>query len=242
MTVAVVTAVYGNAATLPALAQRLEAALRPRPWRLRFVVDASPDDSLAVAQGLAAREPRIGVTALPSNIGQHRALARGLGDEVDAEAWVCMDADLQDPPEAVPRLLERLAVGDVDAVFAGRRGRYEAPLRLVTGQWHRLVLSRLAGVPADAGAFVALGPTGRHAVVSMVSGGAPSVVAAVGVARRRTASVAVERAPRPVGSSAWTATARARQSGRTILWAAAARARASAGQPVATQRSTRMSE
>ena len=164
--VAVVVPVYGNEATLPELAARLGAALAGRPWRLRLVVDASPDDSLAVALALAAGDPRIAVTGLTVNVGQHAALACGLAAETAADAWVCLDADLQDPPEAVPGLLDRLALGDVGAVFAGRRGGYESRLRRATGAAHRWLAARLTGLPPDAGAFLAMGPAVRAAVVA----------------------------------------------------------------------------
>ncbi|SFP53282.1 undecaprenyl-phosphate 4-deoxy-4-formamido-L-arabinose transferase [Geodermatophilus dictyosporus] len=217
--VAVVVPVYGNAATLRPLADRLAAALAGRDWRLRLVVDASPDDSLQVASELAA-DARIGVTGLTANVGQHRALATGLLAE-DADVWVCLDADLQDPPEAVPRLLDRLARGDVGAVFAGRRGRYESPVRRLTGTLHRRLAARLTGLPPDAGAFLALGPAVRSAVVDLVLGGdAPSVVLAAGRAGLPLASVPVARDRRPEGSSAWTARARLRQSLRSLWWAA----------------------
>ncbi|PRY47836.1 undecaprenyl-phosphate 4-deoxy-4-formamido-L-arabinose transferase [Geodermatophilus tzadiensis] len=217
--VAVVVPVYGNAATLRPLAHRLAAALAGRDWRLRLVVDASPDDSLAVAAALAADE-RIGVTGLTVNVGQHRALATGLLAE-DADVWVCLDADLQDPPEAVPLLLDRLARGDVGAVFAGRRGRYESPVRRLTGTLHRRLAARLTGLPPDAGAFLALGPAVRAAVVDSVLGGdAPSVVLAAGRAGLPLASVPVARDRRPEGSSSWTARARLRQSLRSLWWAA----------------------
>src|SRR5215212_11950435 len=90
------------------------------------------------------------------NVGQHGALAHGLTAEPEADVWVCLDADLQDPPEAVPVLLDRLARGDVGAVFAGRRGRYESLPRRVTGRLHRRVATRLTGLPPDAGAFLAM--------------------------------------------------------------------------------------
>lgn len=231
--VAVVTPVYRNAATLPELTARVAAALdragpeRPsargtgRPWRLRFVVDASPDASLAVASGLAAADGRLAVTALAANVGQNRALLAGLAAEDHAEAWVCLDADLQDPPEAVPVLLERLAAGDVGVVFAGRRGAYESRGRLLTGAAHRAVLSRLTGVPTDAGAFLAMDRRSRDALLAVDP---PSIVAGVGAARIRATSVPVPRAARPHGRSAWTASARLRQSGRTLAWAWRARA------------------
>jgi hypothetical protein len=219
--VAVVVPVHGNAPTLRPLADRLAAALDGVDWRLRLVVDASPDDSAAVARDLADGDSRIAVTELAVNVGQHRALARGLADEAaDADAWVCLDADLQDPPEAVPLLLDRLARGDVGAVFAGRRGAYESRLRRLTGTLHRRVAARLTGLPADAGAFFAMGPGVRRAVVEAVPAGAPSVVLAVARAGERTTSLPVPRDVRPVGSSAWTGRARVAQSVRSLAWAA----------------------
>jgi polyisoprenyl-phosphate glycosyltransferase len=218
--VAVVVPVYGNAPTLQPLAARLAAALDGIEWRLRLVIDASPDDSAAVARGLAEGDPRIAVTALTSNVGQHRALARGLADEADADAWVCLDADLQDPPEAVPLLLDRLARGDVGAVFAGRRGAYESRLRRLTGNLHRRIAARLTGLPPDAGAFFAMGPGVRRAVVAAVPAGAPSVVLAVARAGERTTSLPVPRDVRPEGRSAWTGRARIAQSVRSLAWAA----------------------
>jgi polyisoprenyl-phosphate glycosyltransferase len=218
--VAVVVPVYGNAATLAPLAERLAAALHGHDWRLRLVIDASPDDSAEVARRLAAADPRVRVTELPVNGGQHAALARGLADEADADAWVCLDADLQDPPEAVPQLLDRLAAGDVGAVFAGRRGAYESPLRRATGTLHRRLAARLTGLPPDAGAFLAMDRAVRTAVVpEVLAGRAPSLVLAVARARRPVVSVPVARDVRPVGESAWTASARLRQSARSLAWA-----------------------
>jgi glycosyltransferase involved in cell wall biosynthesis len=218
--VAVVVPVYGNAPTLPTLADRLAAALDGVDWRLRLVVDASPDDSAVVARGLVEGDPRVAVTELAVNVGQHRALARGLADETDADAWVCLDADLQDPPEAVPLLLDRLARGDVGAVFAGRRGAYESRLRRLTGTLHRRIAARLTGLPPDAGAFFAMGPGVRRAVVEAVPAGAPSVVLAVARAGERTTSLPVPRDVRPEGTSAWTGRARVAQSVRSLAWAA----------------------
>jgi polyisoprenyl-phosphate glycosyltransferase len=215
--VAVVTPVFGNEATLVPLAERLAAVLDGRSWRLRFVVDASPDASLAVARGIAAGWRHVGVTALGHNVGQHRALLCGLAAE-EAAAWVCLDADLQDPPEAVPALLERLSAADVGAVFAGRRGAYESKGRLAGGRLHRTALHRITGLPLDAGAFVAFGPEVRDTLLRLRP---PSIVAGIGVTGVPVVSVPVERARRPVGGSAWTSAARLRQSARSLAWAAA---------------------
>ncbi|MGY1815595.1 glycosyltransferase [Blastococcus sp. SYSU D00820] len=214
--VAVVSPVYGNEATLRPLAARLAAALDGWEWRLRLVVDDSPDDSVRVAQELASADPRIGVTVLTVNVGQHAALAHGLAAEPDADVWICLDADLQDPPEAVPLLLARWAAGGVEAVFAGRRGRYESLPRRLTGALHRRLAARLTGLPPDAGAFLALGPRARAAVLAR---DAPSIVLAVGASGLPVTSVPVARDRRTEGRSAWSTRARAAQSLRSLLWA-----------------------
>jgi hypothetical protein len=173
---------------------------------------------------MSAVDPRIGVTGLSTNVGQHAALARGLADEPDAGAWVCLDADLQDPPEAVPLLLDRLAAGDVGAVFAGRRGRYESRMRRLTGGLHRRLAARLTGLPPDAGAFFAMDADVRSAVLTATTAeAAPSVVLAVARARVPVTSLPVARNLRPVGRSAWTGRARLRQSARSLSWALSAR-------------------
>lgn len=217
MNVAVVTPVYLNAPTLAELHRRLAVALDGHTWTLRFVVDASPDDSLAVAAGLAATDSRLRVTALTRNAGQNRALLAGLAAPDDgAGAWVCLDADLQDPPEAVPALLDRLAQGDAGVVFAGRRGAYESRARLFTGAVHRTAMARLTGLPPDAGAFLAMDRPSRDRLVVLDP---PGIVAGVGAAGITCASVPVERAARPTGRSAWTAQARVRQSAQSLAWA-----------------------
>ncbi len=224
--IAVVVPVYRNAPTLAPLAARLAAALAGREWRLRLVVDACPDGSDEAALRLAADDDRLRVTVLPVNGGQHAALARGLAEEADADVWVCLDADLQDPPEAVPLLVDRLVSDGVGAVFAGRRGAYESRIRRATGTLHRRLAARLTGLPPDAGAFVAMDRAVRTTVVTEVlAGRAPSVVLAVARAGRPVRSVPVERDVRPEGSSAWTATARLRQSARSLAWALRTRRR-----------------
>jgi polyisoprenyl-phosphate glycosyltransferase len=213
--VVVVSPVYNNAGTLAELVARTRAALAGHEVGVRLVVDASPDDSAAVAATLDAR-----VTVLDRNVGQHRALAQGLADEPDADAWVCLDADLQDPPEAVPLLLAGL--GPHAVVFAGRRGAYESRGRLLTGALHRRAVRALSGLPPDAGAFFAVDRRGRDAVVRAVhEQRGPSVVAAL--AGLPATSVPVTRDERAVGESAWTARARVAQSVRTLRYLATRR-------------------
>jgi polyisoprenyl-phosphate glycosyltransferase len=214
--IAVIVPVYGNESTLRPLVKRLAAALAQHRWRLRFVIDASPDASAVVAAELARHDETIVTTVLPDNVGQHRALVIGLDAEPDADVWVCLDADLQDPPEAVPSLIARLASGEVDAVFAGRDGTYESRFRRWTGILHRRVMSRLTGLPPDAGAFLAMNTRARRAVLDL---GGPSLVVALGVAKLPLTSLPIARDARSVGTSTWTSAARLRHSMRCLAWA-----------------------
>ena len=125
--------------------------MSPSDFRLLLVVDASPDGSWAVVQRLAAADARVGGLRLAQNVGQHAAVLAGLAS-VQARWFVVMDADLQDPPEAVPIMLRRAR--DTGAtVFARRRGRYEGWGRLATSRVFKTFLGWLSGVPADVGTF-----------------------------------------------------------------------------------------
>lgn len=200
--VTVVIPVYGNATTVEALAGRVHRALDASGWshEIVFVEDTSPDGSLEILRGMSARDSRVAVLALSRHLGQQRAVMVGLTHS--RSAWtVILDADLQDPPEAIPLLLATARSG-VAVVFAGRRGRYESPGRLLTAHLYRWVLHWLTGVPRDAGIFVALR---REAVRGLLAQRTdrPSVVAMVGCLDLETVSVPVERARRPTGHSAY---------------------------------------
>ena len=122
----VVVPVYRNRQSLAALAARVRAALAPVcSYELVLVDDACPDGSGELIEELAASDQAIVPLYLPANRGQHRAVLAGLA-VASGSYCVIMDADLQDPPEELPVLLDRASAGDVDAVFAGRAGRYES--------------------------------------------------------------------------------------------------------------------
>jgi len=150
--VAIVTPVYGNAATLPALAQRVKYAIsETRDYRLVFVVDASPDDSWRVIEQLAHADNRVCGVLLDRNVGQHRALLVGLR-MVRARWAAIMDGDLQDPPELLPALIEECELSGV-TVFAQRHGRYQGLGRMVTSRLFKHLLRMLVDLPANVGAF-----------------------------------------------------------------------------------------
>lgn len=202
--VTVIAPVYRNAATLVELHRRVAAAIEAAGFALQlvFVSDASPDASPDVLASIAAGDARVEPILLARNVGQHCAVIEGLR-RARGEVVVLLDADLQDPPEAIPSLLVALQDG-WDAVFAGRRGRYESLGRLATSRVFKRLLSVAAGIPADAGMFVAM----KRAVADRIAASReprPFVVAMIGCTGAHTTSIPVRRAStdRISGYSSW---------------------------------------
>jgi polyisoprenyl-phosphate glycosyltransferase len=215
--VSIVVPVHRNAATLYELHRRLDEVLGPRLRELVLVDDACPEGSSAVIGELANSDPRVRQVALPQNVGQHAAVLAGLrkasGD------WVAvLDADLQDPPESVPDLLDRAGAGDVQAVFGGRRGHYESRGRILTSRVFKRLQRALVGVPVDAGLFVVLSRELVDQLLAM-GGPSPSLVVMIGCTGRKTTSVPVPREPRREGDSAYSHMTRLLSAWRAVRWA-----------------------
>lgn len=219
--VSVVVPVYGNEASLEELHARLAAALRHEPsHQIVFVDDASPDGSRSVLRRLATEDPRVRLVELDSNRGQHEAVIAGIRS-ASARWIVVMDADLQDPPEAIPALLACGRDG-FDAVFAGRSGVYQGRWRMVTSWAYRRVLSMVLALPPGAGMFVALCSEAARELVAM--DGPPShLVAMIGAARINATSIPVQRDRRVTGSSMYTTSSRTRTAVAALRWALWAR-------------------
>jgi glycosyltransferase involved in cell wall biosynthesis len=218
--VSVVVPVYRNRQTLRELHRRLAAALEGRSHQLVFVDDACPEGSRALLEELAAEDPLVDVVHLERNRGQHRAVLAGL-EVADARRVVVLDADLQDPPEAIPALLRRLGKEGEGpaAVFAGRRGRYESRFRLLTSKVFKWALHVVAGVPPDAGLFVAMDRRMVEALLSYREA-RPFLVGMMGLSGLPLDSIPVERRPRTAGQSAYRFRDRAATGTAALVWAA----------------------
>lgn len=214
--VSVVVPVYRNAETLDLLYQRLRVTLKTieRDYELIFVNDSGPDHSLQVLRRLAARDPQVVLLDLERNYGQHIAILIGLAHS--RSPWtVVMDADLQDPPEAIPRLLAAAEKRDVAAAFAGRRGLYQSWPRRLTSRCFKFVMHVLCRIPKDAGVYVAIRADLRKVMVSFPTR-FPMIVSMIGCSGFPTMSVPVLRARRTVGRSAYTSFSRVRVALRAI--------------------------
>ena len=101
--VTVVLPVFQNKESFKELYERLLHVMDPNriEYEILFVDDASPDHSLDVLKKLTETDPRVAVLEMERNVGQQRAVMAGLS-HARGKYVVVMDADLQDPPEAIP--------------------------------------------------------------------------------------------------------------------------------------------
>ncbi len=151
----VVIPVYNEAPTLPELCRRLAAVISSTrdAWEVVFVNDGSADNSLDILLDLRTKYPLIRVVDLSRNFGHQPALTAGL-DHASGRAVILMDADLQDPPEALPRFIEHWRKG-YQVVYALRIKRKEGLLlRWAFSGFYR-IQTRISRVktPLNAGIF-----------------------------------------------------------------------------------------
>lgn len=94
---------------------------RAYEFEFLFVNDGSRDQTLPIIQNLAAQDSRISYINLSRNFGKEIAMIAGI-DHVDSDALVIIDADLQDPPELIPKMIKHWEQG-YDDVYARRSSR-----------------------------------------------------------------------------------------------------------------------
>ena len=105
-TVTVVVSVYNEEQALQKFYEAVKPILEQDPWdyELLFVNDGSQDGSLEILRRLAAADSRVKVVSFSRNFGHEAAMIAGL-DYSSGDLVICMDADLQHPPECIPRIL-----------------------------------------------------------------------------------------------------------------------------------------
>ncbi len=145
-----------EAEMLPLLYRELIRVLGSYSWRLEiiFVDDGSTDDSLAICEQLHREDARFNYVSLSRNFGHQRALTAGL-DHCTGQVVAVMDADLQDPPEVVVKMLERWKHG-ADVVYGQRRSRTgETWFKKFTAIAYYRIIRFFSGMslPADTGDF-----------------------------------------------------------------------------------------
>ncbi len=154
--VSVVVPVYNEEENLPELHRRLSAVANMLHGSIEFIFvdDGSGDRSLSLIRSLRDQDHRVCYLSLARNFGHQIAVTAGL-NFVRGDLAIVLDADLQDPPELIPELIDQWRQG-YQVVYARRIARqHDSPTkRLMAHVFYRL-LQRLADVdiPTDTGDF-----------------------------------------------------------------------------------------
>ena len=133
-TIAIVVPVFREQGNLVSLFKRLELVVSGMPdykWEYIFVNDGSPDDSLEVLRGIASNNPSVKVLDLSRNFGKEIALTAGVHEIGGADAVICIDADLQHPPELIPKLVNEWEQGAEVVVTIRKSSENEPFLRKI---------------------------------------------------------------------------------------------------------------
>ena len=141
---------------LPVIYRRLSEALGAcgNDLEIIFVDDGSSDNSADWAKKQAGEDKRVKLIRLSRNFGHQIAITAGM-DYAGGDAVVIIDADLQDPPEVIPRLIEKWREG-FDVVYAVREQRFgETWLKKTLAALFYRIFRRLVDfeVPTNAGDF-----------------------------------------------------------------------------------------
>jgi glycosyltransferase involved in cell wall biosynthesis len=145
--VSAIIPVFNEEASLPELRTLIEDALGEVAggYEVVFVDDGSTDGSGETIAECALRDVRVVLVQLSRNFGMDIAMSAGL-DYAAGSYIVLMHADLQDPPELIPEMLQTAQAG-VDVVYARRIGREESAVKRVLATGFCAMMGRLARVP-----------------------------------------------------------------------------------------------
>ena len=146
MNISVVIPVYNSEQILPTLVRRLEPVLRSLSsvYELVLVNDGSADASWNAIEDLASRHDWICGINLMRNYGQHNALLCGIR-AARYDVIVTMDDDLQNPPEEIPKMIQKLEEG-YDVVYGTPMKEQHGLLRDLASQVTKMALKTAMGV------------------------------------------------------------------------------------------------
>jgi glycosyltransferase involved in cell wall biosynthesis len=140
--------VYNEEPNLQPLHAKLDEALKRlgRSAEIVYVDDGSTDGSLKILREIAQLDPRVRVVALRRNYGQTAAMAAGI-DAAKGDVLIPMDADLQNDPADITRLLKKLDEG-YDVVSGWRKNRKDKMItRKIPSMLANRLISWIGGVP-----------------------------------------------------------------------------------------------
>ena len=203
----IVVPAYNEAANLPALYESLRKTLSAlsMEWECIIVDDHSGDATFSVVSALAIQDPRIRGIRLARNHGSHLAITCGL-HHAEGDCAVVLAADMQDPPEVIPRLLEQWRAG-AQVVWAARAKREgEKMSTLAFARVFYFLMRHLVGIrtmPATGADFVLIDRRVMDALKDFREANI-SIMALVTWMGFQQATVLYNKKPRFQGQSGWT--------------------------------------
>ena len=138
--ISVVIPVYFNELNLPPLRERLLSALEPEEFDFEIVLvdDGSQDGSYSILKEFSAKDPRFKVIKLSRNFGSFIACLAGLRN-ITGDCAVVISADLQDPPELIPKMVQQWREGH-KIVLAVREEREDSlAVRAMSAIYYKLM-------------------------------------------------------------------------------------------------------
>lgn len=152
----IVAPIYNEEGNIDLLYERISHVMDQtgEVWELILVNDGSRDQSPAMMDELAVRDPRVKVIHFARNFGHQTAVTAGI-DFSSGDATVLIDADLQDPPELILEMIERWKAG-YQVVYAIREQRKgESWFKLFTAKLFYRMIYRITDIeiPVDTGDF-----------------------------------------------------------------------------------------
>ena len=136
--------IFNEEATLRPLHQRLQETLVEEPFEVIFIDDGSVDRSRLILAELALQDDRVRVISFARNFGKSRALAAGFR-ESRGEIVITLDADLQDDPAEIPKLLALIDRG-YDLVSGWKRDRRDPFSKVMPSRCFNWLTARLTGI------------------------------------------------------------------------------------------------
>ena len=203
----IVVPVFNEEAVLPALVERLCSLMdRLRPLKVEVILadDHSSDRSPELLKEICGSDPRFRYARLARNSGSHVAILAGLG-QARGECSVFLAADLQDPPELIPQMLEQWRYGNqiVWAVRKEREGVSKVDLFLSNAFYGLLNLMGEVSLPPRGSDFALL----DNKVVSALLKSTGSHLSIIGEIARlgfSQAEIGYIKEKRAAGATKWT--------------------------------------
>ncbi|NPA53174.1 MAG: glycosyltransferase family 2 protein, partial [Aquificae bacterium] len=143
----IVIPIYNEEENLPILYEKLKSVLEKlgKSYEIIFVNDGSTDRSWEIIKELSQKDPRVVGVNFRRNYGQTAAMSAGF-DVAQGDVIITMDGDLQNDPEDIPKLLEKMQEG-YDIVSGWRKDRKDAFIsRTLPSRIANWLISKVTGV------------------------------------------------------------------------------------------------